>query len=170
MADTVVGRLVVPVVCALLAGALAWAAGLDAGHAVLVGLAVLLTAGAGRALGAGQSGAPGWPEPPEDTSGTGCHLVPLQARLVHEAEGDRERFERTLAARLRRLTAGRLHAAGYDPADPGVRALLGAQVFDPLRPGHAPRHPAALVARLLDRLDDLDPPPREDTHDEPSSR
>ena len=161
MADHVAGRLVVPTVGALLAGGLAWAAGLDIGHAVLVGLAVVLAAGTTRALG-GPSAAPQWPSPPDDTSGTGCHLVPVQARALHEAEGDPERFDRTLAPRLRRLAAGRLYAAGHDPAGSGARSLLGRHVFDQLRPGHGTRRPEALITRLLDRLDELDPPPRED--------
>jgi len=150
------GRLVIPVLGALLATGLGWVVGLDPGHVVLLGLAVLLITGAGRVLG--RPATADWAGEEDDTSGTGCHLVPLQARILDECEGDPERFERLLAPRLRRLAAGRLHAAGYELGDPVVRDLLGAQVFDSLRPGHAPRRAGAYVARLLDRLDDLDPP------------
>jgi hypothetical protein len=152
----VVGRLVIPVLGALLATGLAWVVGLDAGHVVLLGLAVLLIAGAVRILG--RAATTDWAGPVDESSGTGCHLVPLQARILTECEGDPERFERLLAPRLRRLAAGRLHAAGYGLGDPVVRDLLSPQVFDRLRPGHAPRRGTAYVARLLDRLDDLDPP------------
>lgn len=153
---SVVGPLVVPGVGALLAAGLGWAVGLDAGHIVLLALTVLLVGGAARTLGSPAE--PAWDQDADDSSGTGCHLVPLQARMVHECEGDRERFERLLAPRLRRLAAGRLHAAGYGLADAGVRELLGPALFDPLRPGRAPRRAAAYVTRLLDRLDELDPP------------
>jgi hypothetical protein len=152
----VVGRLVIPVLGALMAAGLAWVVGVDAGHVVLLGLAVLLIAGAVRVVGRAVTS--DWVGQVDESSGTGCHLVPLQARLLHECEGDPERFERLLAPRLRRLAAGRLHAAGYALGDPGVRELLGPQVFDRLRPGQAPKRGTAYVARLLDRLDDLDPP------------
>jgi hypothetical protein len=152
----VVGRLVIPVLGALFATGLAWVVGLDAGHVVLLGLGVLLIAGGVRILG--RTATSDWGAPVDESSGTGCHLVPLQARILHECEGDPERFERLLAPRLRRLAAGRLHAAGYSLGDPVVRELLGPQVFDRLRPGEAPRRGTAYVTRLLDRLDDLDPP------------
>lgn len=159
------GQLVIPVVGAALAAALAWAAGVDLPHVALLALVVVLVGAAPRMLT--RSAPSDWPEPGEDVSGTGCHLVQLQARVVHECEGDRDRFERSLAPRLRVLSAGRLHAAGHDPAR--ARELLGPALFDPLRPGHAPRRAGAYVGHLLDRLDELDPPPaaarpREDTH------
>jgi hypothetical protein len=154
------GRLIVPVLVSLLAAALAWAVGLDGGHLVLVAVAVLLTGGASRALAGGAP--PDWPEVPDETSGTGCHLVQLQARIISDSEADADRFERSLAARLRLLTAARLHAAGYRTAGPAVREMLGPALFDPLRPGSAPRRPVAYLGRLLDRLDEIDPPDRRD--------
>lgn len=150
------GRLVIPVLGALLAAGLAWVVGLDTGHVVLLGIAVLLIAGAVRVLG--RPAASEWAGQVDDSSGTGCHVVALQARILQECESDPDRFERLLAPRLRRLAAGRLHAAGYALGDPVMRELLGPQVFDGLRPGQAPRRGTAYVSRLLDRLDDLDPP------------
>ncbi|MFP5347991.1 MAG: hypothetical protein ACLGIA_13315, partial [Actinomycetes bacterium] len=133
---------------------LAWAAGLDPGHVALVGVAVLLAGGANRVLGA--AGRDDWPEPPEETSGTGCHLVQLQARLLLECEDDGERFQRSLAARLRELVVARLHGAGYSTSGGAVADLLGPSLFDPLRPGSSPRHPLPYLGHLLDRLDELD--------------
>lgn len=149
-----VGRLTVPFVAAALATGVAWAAGLDPGHVALVGIAVLFAGGANRALGA--AGRDEWPGPPEETSGTGCHLVQLQARLLVECEDDADRFERSLAGRLRELVVARLHAGGHRTAGPGVADLLGPPLFDPLRPGHAPRRPLPYLGHLLDRLDELD--------------
>lgn len=157
MDDRVASRLVVPVVAAALAGGLAWAAGLDAGHVLLVVIAVLLVGGVVRVLG--PTSALSWADPPEDASGTGCHLVALQARVLHEAEADRERYERLLAPRLRRLATARLHAAGRPASARTVHDELGRKLFEALRPGRVPRRRAAVVAQLLDRLDQLDPPP-----------
>ncbi|GAB2691298.1 hypothetical protein [Thalassiella azotivora] len=152
----VLGRVTVPALAAALAGALAWVAGADVGHAVLVAVAVLLVVATARALGGGSQGT--WPPAPEDTSGTGCHLVQLQARALTECERDGDRFERVVAPRLRVLATGRLRAAGHDPASPATRDLLGADLYDALRPGRAPRRPGQVVQRLLDRLDEIDPP------------
>lgn len=170
MGDRVAGRLVVPAVAAALAGGLAWAAGLDAGHVVLVVVAVVLAGGVVRVLG--PTSARSWPDPPEDTSGTGCHLVNLQARVLHECETDPDRFERVLAPRLRRLATARLHAGGRVSSGTvssgrTVHDALGRRLYDGLRPGSVPRRRTVFVSQLLDRLDEVDPPPptarREDT-------
>src|SRR4029078_9996881 len=99
------------------------------------GRAGLRIAGAARVVGRAVTS--DWVGQVDESSGTGCHLVPLQARLLHECEGDPERFESLLAPPLRRLAARPRHATGYALGDPVVRELLGPQVFDSLRPGQA---------------------------------
>ncbi len=147
----------------VLTGFAAWSVGIDTGHLVALALAV------GAVTLAVQVVAPapvvGWTIEPELELGVGWHQVLLADRALEQLDAEPERVPRTLLPRLRELAAGRLHRLGVPATSPRARDLLGDELYDLLgdAPGHAARPGATdLTRRLLDRLDEIDPPEETD--------
>ncbi len=148
---------------AVLAGAATWSVGVDTGHLLAIALLV------GAATLAVQVVAPapvvGWTLEPEIPRGVGWHQVLLTAGALEQLDAEPQRVPRTLLPRLRDLAAGRLHRLGVAVTSPRARELLGDELYDLLgdAPG-APARPTAtlLTRRLLDRLDEIDPPEETD--------
>jgi hypothetical protein len=90
--------------------------------------------------------------------------VVLADRALEQLDADPERVPRTLLPRLRDLAAGRLRRLGVPATSPRARTLLGDELYDLLDDGpgrhHARPGATVLTRRLLDRLDEIDPPDR----------
>ncbi len=107
----------------------------------------------------------GWTLEPEIDRGVGWHQVLLTAGALEQLDAEPARVPHVLLPRLRGLAAARLHRLGVPATSPRARQLLGDHLYDLLgdAPGGPPR-PAAtdLAGRLLDRLDEIDPPEEND--------